>query len=538
MENSTQLSDNKTPDNDEKNLFDFSLKFNEKDYNCSLKEIGDRYLNIIVTFDSQKYENIYNLADFQKMNKNFRIYDVIDEFEKDLINYINTKRLKIINIQNNKLLLELTIMTKSNYIIILELNRTDNTNEKEKSDILNNNSKKDKNNYIIDELRIENREIRFLKIRKNNIQTDFEKEMNNNNENIKKLEPNLKSLEEKLDKIKEKELSIRNYLSGTNNNKSQRFIKMNNIMELKKKYKSIKMKKPVNEICIFPYSGNYIEPSGPKIYDKEHNLLMSLDTIGSCDHICLTSESSVFLAQKNKLILLKIVRFKENCYKYDIFKTELKLGTITNIIGESNNSIIVSDDTGYIYFFGLYGISLYIRHTINTYYKGNINLFLFKKHLIIAGDNLYVIKLEKIFDYKELNFKDGIANIKPSCWNSIVTIDENLNLIGVGCKSNIYILTIDEKEKNPIKYVIKIPNETSFIDALCLYQNNILIAGSRAGNLYFYSINNGNCQFFKKLENAHKYNKDSDIGINGIIELSDGAFATYGGDKKIKIWYI
>ena len=234
MENSTQLSDNKTPDNDEKNLFDFSLKFNEKDYNCSLKEIGDRYLNIIVTFDSQKYENIYNLADFQKMNKNFRIYDVIDEFEKDLINYINTKRLKIINIQNNKLLLELTIVAKSNYIIILELNRTDNTNEKEKSDILNINSKKDTNNSIIDELRIENGEIRFLKIRKNNIQTDFEKEMNNNNENIKKLEPNLKSLEEKLDKIKEKELSIRNYLSGTNYNKTQRFIKMNNIMELKK----------------------------------------------------------------------------------------------------------------------------------------------------------------------------------------------------------------------------------------------------------------------------------------------------------------
>ena len=146
MENSTQLSDNKTPDNDEKNLFDFSLKFNEKDYNCSLKEIGDRYLKLIVKFDSQKYEGVFNLADFQNMNKNFRIYDVIDELANDLINYINKKRLKIINIQNNKLLLELTIMAKSNYIIILELNRTDNTNEKEKSDILDNNNKKDKNN--------------------------------------------------------------------------------------------------------------------------------------------------------------------------------------------------------------------------------------------------------------------------------------------------------------------------------------------------------------------------------------------------------
>ena len=40
------------------------------------------------------------------------------------------------------------------------------------------------------------------------------------------------------------------------------------------------------------------------------------------------------------------------------------------------------------------------------------------------------------------------------------------------------------------------------------------------------------------MEKVHKYNKDSDTAISGINEFPDGLFATYGGDNKIKIWYI
>ena len=101
------------------------------------------------------------------MNKNFRIYDIIDELANDLIYYIKENQLRIINIQNNKLILELTIVAKLNNIVIIELNRTDEIqkgNEKENIEI------KDKNNYIIDELNIETGEIINLKNRVNNIQ--------------------------------------------------------------------------------------------------------------------------------------------------------------------------------------------------------------------------------------------------------------------------------------------------------------------------------------------------------------------------------
>ena len=544
MENSTPSNDAKIKDNIETNLLEFSLKFNEKDYNCSLKEIGDRYLKLIVKFDSQKYEGVFNLADFQNMNKNFRIYDIIDELANDLIYYIKENQLKIINIQNNKLILELTIVAKLNNIVIIELNRTDEIqkgNEKENIEI------KDKNNYIIDELNIETGEIINLKNRVNNIQYNNKGNFEYRDKKIQELETRLKSLEELLNLMKSQELSFKNIIQESNYNSGQVYVKTKNIMELKKRYKSHKTKNPINEICFFPESGNYIESSGPKIYDKEHNLLISLDDIGLCDHMCIASENSVILTQKNKFILLKIYNAKINSYSYEILNEDknnsLKNGTITKIIRDRNDGhFIASNNTGIIYFIEMifpYMLCLEIKHSINTNYKGELNIFLFKEYLIFSADNLYYIKLEDAKNYKEINLKDHLLyNIKPSYLNAITAIDENLNLIGVGCKSNIYILTIDEKETNKLKYTIQIQNETSSIDALCLYQNNILIAGARSGNFYFYSINNGNCQFNKKIEKAHEYNKESETVINGIIELSDGAFATYGGDKKIRIWYI
>ena len=41
----------------------------------------------------------------------------------------------------------------------------------------------------------------------------------------------------------------------------------------------------------------------------------------------------------------------------------------------------------------------------------------------------------------------------------------------MGCESYLYILKIDESGKPTIKYTSKISNESSYIDALCLYQN-------------------------------------------------------------------
>ena len=57
----------------------------------------------------------------------------------------------------------------------------------------------------------------------------------------------------------------------------------------------------------------------------------------------------------------------------------------------------------------------------------------------------------------------------------------------------------------------------------------------RYGNIHIFDINN-NYELINTIKDAHKVIKDSDASINGIIELSDGIFASYGEDKKIKIW--
>lgn len=170
----------------------------------------------------KKYEGVFNLADFQNMNKNFRIYDIIDELANDLIYYIKENQLRIINIQNNKLILELTIVAKLNNIVIIELNRTDEIqkgNEKENIEI------KDKNNYIIDELNIETGEIINLKNRVNNIQYNNKGNFEYRDKKIQELETRLKSLEEILNLMKSQELSFKNIIQESNYNSGQVYVK-------------------------------------------------------------------------------------------------------------------------------------------------------------------------------------------------------------------------------------------------------------------------------------------------------------------------
>ena len=127
-------------------------------------------------------------------------------------------------------------------------------------------------------------------------------------------------------------------------------------------------------------------------------------------------------------------------------------------------------------------------------------------------------------------------DIKPLCWNAMLVINENKNLVGIGCNDSTFILQINDIDKINVIKEIKIKNDYCLYDALCLYQNIFLILGTRQGNMYFFDINN-NYEFIKAIENAHQYIKDSNASINGITELSDGSFASFGEDKKIKIWY-
>ena len=117
----------KKPNNiEEKNLLDFSLFFNEKSYKCSLKEVEESNIKIIITLSNcpfQIYEGEFSFYDFKNMNRNFKIYDNIKELENELISYIKENKIKISDIQGNKLILELTLIAKLDNIVTIILNR-------------------------------------------------------------------------------------------------------------------------------------------------------------------------------------------------------------------------------------------------------------------------------------------------------------------------------------------------------------------------------------------------------------------------------
>ena len=528
------MMETKKPDNiEEKNLLDFSLLFNEKSYKCSLKEIEESNIKIIISpanCSFKIYEGEFTLYDFQNLNRNFRIYDNIKELENDLIGYIEQNKIKISEIQDNKLKLELTIIAKLDNIITIILNRN-----------------KDSLSFNIDifyeELEKKNKEINSLKEKLKEIEYQRNKNLELKDKKIFELEKRLK----KIETSSEYNRTLDNTAfkaNKYNDNNIEKLIKIVNIKDLKKEFKTIKTKKPVNEICLFPESGNYIESSGPKIFDKYHNLIKSFDEIGFCEHICIINENFLILTQKNIFILLRIINAKENIYKYNTFKNSLKNETIKKIIkGLNQDEIITSDVNGNI---GLWKIilkdnelKLQMFNSIKTYHNSNTYVFLFKHILIIGAEQLYFYNIGNSYN----NINNGINlknkstfNIKPLCWNTMISINENKNIIGVGCENITYILQVDDINDIKILKEIKILYENSTFDSLCLYFNNFLILGTRKGNIFFYDINN--FELINKIENAHQIDKDSGASINGIVELSDGAFASFGEDRKIKIWYI
>ena len=256
------VMETKKPKNIEvKNLLDFSLLFNEKSYKCSLKETEESYIKIIATlskFPFNIYENEFNLYDFQSLNKNFRIYDDIKELENDLISYIKQNQIRISEFQGDKIILELTIIAKSDNIITITLNRN--------KDSLNINIE----NYFYEELEKKNKEIDLLKSKLNEIEQKRNEDSVKKDKKIFYLEARLEKVEKVLENSRKENTTYEKICDNYNNMKKT--ITKLNIKEIKKEAMTIKTKKPINEICLFPESGNYIESSGPKIFDKNHNL--------------------------------------------------------------------------------------------------------------------------------------------------------------------------------------------------------------------------------------------------------------------------
>ena len=156
-------------------FLELNLIFNNINYECCFYELDEKIkINIIV--DKVKYENIILLNEFKNLNKYFKMFDNLKELKKDLIGLSNSKKIEIINISENEILLCINVLTLDNNKVIIELKKAElkdkelmNLLFKEIEDIKNENK----------EIKKENEEIKNDLKKKDSKINKLEEEINN-----------------------------------------------------------------------------------------------------------------------------------------------------------------------------------------------------------------------------------------------------------------------------------------------------------------------------------------------------------------------
>ena len=130
------------PKNTEKNIINIDLSYNNKTYCLSINIINEEIIKFISknkNFNEyEKYEKEFNLEDFKNMNKYFKMFDNINELEKDLIPLIKENNVEIFNITKNECKLSLKVFTRIDNIVLIDLKKVE-INDKENIAILFNN---------------------------------------------------------------------------------------------------------------------------------------------------------------------------------------------------------------------------------------------------------------------------------------------------------------------------------------------------------------------------------------------------------------
>ena len=174
----------------EVNLIKSTIEYNQNFYSFSLNKINDNKLKFILFQDEKRsrYENQFDLNYFHILNKYFKMFDTLLDLEKDLIELIKEKNIKISNINNTKeAILQLTVFSRSDNIVNFKLLKIE-LNQKEKINILENDilqmkeefkNFKDKyineNNKLKEELKLKDMKISELEKKMEIIQIEIEK---------------------------------------------------------------------------------------------------------------------------------------------------------------------------------------------------------------------------------------------------------------------------------------------------------------------------------------------------------------------------
>lgn len=120
-------------ENHETKKAELILNFNNNVYHISLFRINNNIIRFNLKCESKliQYEKEFSQYDLMELNKNFRIYDNIDEIEADLISYLNQKKIEIKGIKETEAILKLTILaTRDNTINLVLTKKSINDTDK------------------------------------------------------------------------------------------------------------------------------------------------------------------------------------------------------------------------------------------------------------------------------------------------------------------------------------------------------------------------------------------------------------------------
>ena len=287
---------------------------------------------------------------------------------------------------------------------------------------------KDKLSIVEKELDNKNMQIYELKKKINEIESkneifkkELKEEIMNKNKKISELEKKLEKLEKMIENTQNKNLEKKI-------NKLEIITKKLNLKYLNKEIKAISINKPINDVCLFPESGYFMESSGPSIYDKNHKFIKTFTEIGFCDHITLIKENLIALSQKTTLLILKINDIEEDKYQIEIL-TDLHEFNIKKIIkGVNEDEIITCDIKGNIKFFTIIIKDNYININYIKSITPHINEKIFT--YIFLVQNILIISNDKIYFYDIVNFESNnfnnppYYNAMPLCWNAFAAIEK------------------------------------------------------------------------------------------------------------------
>ena len=415
-----------------------NLNFGNDIFQLSISKIDKNIIRFDLTCianKSNQYIKEFNLNDFKELNKNFRIYDSLEEIEIDLINYINTKKFEVIQIKEDEAILKLTIIsTKDNIVNFILPNKS----------IYYSN----KINVFIEELAQKDKKINML-----------ENKLNENSELINQLQEQIKNINNKVDNLQKSN----NDKNGNDDNCKNNHISCKGKFEYLENF--LQMNIPIKfkeieylyDIYYFPSieCKAYLFPNEIKIYDENDELFKIEKTYRKKCSLCSIDDNLIAFADGKHIKFISILgesnyKTVKNVFNRFIYKI---------IKGYNENEIIASDGNQTIKFLERdEEKKTYVPIKNKTIlvpnpYGDNLNILLVDNILVAATDKLYFfdvtninkhIKEQKNEDEDEENSDDNSLEsddidetklsryaFKPNAYNSMILIDKEQKLFAV-----------------------------------------------------------------------------------------------------------